>query len=201
MFKIATNCLWILHSKCAIFCKSQLLTTEHISQKCFILVSTEENLQTCLIQLEELHLKPLLVPLTPFLLIKQEDVLCNGGASVVRRAFLLYVTASFWILRVKLWLSHSITSFSWSWVWHIKLVWGALKFLEGKQQQQQVQQQHVLYLCCSLQRSLLRGSDICNAIVFIVSCQCEFLSPLHTPSSLAEDKAMMCCLTFMITNS
>lgn len=69
---------------------------------CFILVSSEGNLHTCLMQLEELHPKALLVPLTPVLLIKQEDVLCNSWASVMRRAFVLYFTDSLWIVRVKL---------------------------------------------------------------------------------------------------
>lgn len=81
--------------------------------------------------------------------------------------------------------SRHIALFSWGWVCHVKLVWGALKFPEGKQQQQQrVQQQPVLYLCCSLQWSVWGGSDVCSAIVFSVSWQCEFLSPPAPASPL-----------------
>lgn len=46
----------------------------------------------CLMQLEELHLKASLVPLTLVLLIKQEDVLCNSRAAVMRGAFTLYIS-------------------------------------------------------------------------------------------------------------
>lgn len=94
------------------------------------------------------------------------------------------------------WLSHHITLFSWSWVWQCQTGLRCREVPRGQTTATSTTTMCVIFVLHFTMEFIRRfWRLLCELTVWVSTPH-----PRLTPSSLAEDKAMMCCLKFMITN-